>query len=121
MGELAINGGCKVVPSGLIKPWPQVTDADRQAVMAALDEAVPWRYPFPSTRALEHAWAQFVGTKYALACNSGTAALLTANRLTPPGTGRDGGRRTARISASVTTLESKHHPEEVHVPLAPAT
>ncbi len=75
MGKLAINGGCKVVPIGLIKPWPQVTDADRQAVMAALDEAVPWRYPFPSTRALEHAWAQFVGTKYALACNSGTAAL----------------------------------------------
>jgi len=75
VSKLAINGGPKVVPDGLIKPWPHITDEDRQAVMDALNEASPWRYPFPSTVALEQAWAEFVGMKHVLACNSGTAAL----------------------------------------------
>ena len=75
MSRLAINGGPRVVPEGLIKPWPHITDEDRQAVMDALNDAVPWRYPFPITTTLEEAWAEFVGMKHALACNSGTASL----------------------------------------------
>lgn len=75
MSELAIKGGLRVVPEGMIKPWPHITEEDKRAVIEALENASPWRYPFEEVVALEREWAQFVGTKYALACNSGTAAL----------------------------------------------
>lgn len=75
MGELAINGGPRVVPEGMIKPWPQITEEDREAVIAALEAAVPWRCPFPPTAELERAWADYVGMKHCLAVNSGTASL----------------------------------------------
>ncbi|HID08025.1 MAG TPA: aminotransferase class I/II-fold pyridoxal phosphate-dependent enzyme, partial [Armatimonadetes bacterium] len=75
MPELAIKGGPRVVPEGMIKPWPHITEEDKRAVMEALENASPWRYPFEEVAALEREWAEFVGVKHALACNSGTAAL----------------------------------------------
>jgi len=75
MSGLAVKGGTPVVPKGMIKPWPYITEEDKKAVMEALERASPWRYPFEEIKALEREWAEFVGTKYALACNSGTAAL----------------------------------------------
>lgn len=72
---LAINGGNRVVPDGAVAPWPPVTDEDRKAVMDALDRATPWRWPVEPVQELEAAWAEYVGCEFAVACNSGTAAL----------------------------------------------
>jgi hypothetical protein len=29
--QLAIHNGELIIPAGMIKPWPQITDADREA------------------------------------------------------------------------------------------
>ncbi|MBC7289072.1 MAG: aminotransferase class I/II-fold pyridoxal phosphate-dependent enzyme, partial [Armatimonadetes bacterium] len=59
----------------MIKPWPWITEEDKQAVMRALENATPWRYPYEEVTELERAWAEFTETRHCLACNSGTAAL----------------------------------------------
>ena len=78
MSQLAFHGGPRTVPEGLIKPWPWVTDADRKAVMAALDSGPPWRIPFPDVTALAADWAAYTGRQFCLTCNSGTASLHLA-------------------------------------------
>jgi len=81
MSSLAINGGEPVVPEGAIKRWPWITQQDRDAVMRALDTAVLWGVDssrVPNVCALEAGWAEYVGTKYCIAANSGTAALHMA-------------------------------------------
>jgi len=75
MAKLAINGGNRVVPEGMIKPWPHITEEDKRAVMEALEKASPWRYPFEEVVELEKAWSEWTGMRFSLACNSGTAAL----------------------------------------------
>lgn len=72
---LAVKGGARAVPEGAIAPWPHVTDEDRDAVWDALNVATPWRWPIEPVKELEAAWAEYVGTDHAIACNSGTAAL----------------------------------------------
>ena len=37
--KLAIKGGKRTVPEDFIKPWPEVTDAEREAVMEVLSTA----------------------------------------------------------------------------------
>jgi dTDP-4-amino-4,6-dideoxygalactose transaminase len=64
-----------VVPEGAIAPWPPITDADRDAVLRALDASTPWHWPMRAVQDLEAAWAEFTGMRHALAANSGTAAL----------------------------------------------
>ena len=75
---LAIDGGPRVVKEGAIQPWPHIGDDERKAVLRALDDATPWRYPHPEIEALEREWAHFVGMKHCLAANSGTASLHMA-------------------------------------------
>ena len=75
---LAIDGGPVTVPEGMIKPWPWLTDEDRNAVIQAFEESTPWQYPFPQAAALEKDWAEHVGVNFCLATNSGTAALHMA-------------------------------------------
>ena len=74
MAKLAINGGEMANPQGHIK-YPQLTQADRDAVNRVLDRGVFWGLNGPEITGLETEWAQFVGSKYALTCNSGTAGL----------------------------------------------
>lgn len=81
MSTLAINGGKPVVEEGTIKPWPWITQQDRDAVVKALDTAVLWGVDssrVPNVCALEAGWADYVGTDYCIAANSGTAALHMA-------------------------------------------
>jgi perosamine synthetase len=81
---LAILGGKPAVDKSQKVNWPIVTDADKQAVMKVLDEGPLWALGgddgliAPEMIGLEQAFAEFVGTKYALACNGGTAALHMA-------------------------------------------
>ena len=76
--ELAIKGGEKVVPEGMIKMWPWITKEDKEAVLKVLDSGKLWGVGAPNVKALEKEWAEYVGTTYCLTTNSGTAALHMA-------------------------------------------
>ena len=78
-GKLAINDGPRAVPEGLKKQWPNITQADKDAVMAVLDRNVLTGHDHgPETAAFEKEWGEFTGSKHALAFNSGTASIHTA-------------------------------------------
>jgi len=73
MTQLAINGGTRTVPEGTIKPWPPIDDTDRQAVCASLAGT---NHAFgPNCVALQQEFAAWNGNRFAVATNSGTAAL----------------------------------------------
>ena len=58
--------------------WPQLGSEEREAVLRVLDRGV-LSGPFaPEVRALEREFAAWVGARYCLATNSGTAALHMA-------------------------------------------
>ncbi len=76
--KLAIFGGKKAVPDGLIKPWPEVREEDKQAVMAVLERGEFWGVSAPEITALQDEWAGWLGVNHCLATNSGTAALHMA-------------------------------------------
>jgi perosamine synthetase len=75
---LAIRGGTPVVPKELHRRWPVITDQDRAAVLGVLDAGILNGPYAPQVKALEEEWARYCGVRYALATNSGTAALHTA-------------------------------------------
>ncbi|HET6486969.1 MAG TPA: DegT/DnrJ/EryC1/StrS family aminotransferase [Spirochaetia bacterium] len=75
---LAIRGGRKAVPDGFIKPWPEIRQEDKDAVMRVLDRGILWGGTAPEVTKLQEEWARYIGTKYCLATNSGTAALHMA-------------------------------------------
>lgn len=74
MAKLAINGGPQANPQGHTH-YPVLTQQDRDAVNRVLDNGVFWGLNGPEITGLEREWAEFVGSKYALTCNSGTAGL----------------------------------------------
>lgn len=76
--KLAIHGGPKTVPDGLKKPWPEITDADKAAVMAVLERRLLSGVHGPEARGLEADWAAYTGSKEVLSFNSGTAAIHAA-------------------------------------------
>jgi perosamine synthetase len=78
IGRLAIHGGLRSVPAGLMKRWPEITPDDKQAVMAVLERNILSGVHGPEATALEREWAAFMGSRYALSFNSGTAALHSA-------------------------------------------
>lgn len=72
---LAIEGGNPVVQEGMVKSWPPLTQADRDAVLAVFDSDHLHGTSAPRALELQEKWAEYVGTKYALVTNSGTASL----------------------------------------------
>jgi perosamine synthetase len=74
----AILGGQPAVPKGMVKPWPEIRDEDKQAVMRVLDRGVLWGGGGPEGKALEEEWCNYVGSRHCLVTNSGTAALHMA-------------------------------------------
>jgi dTDP-4-amino-4,6-dideoxygalactose transaminase len=78
MSELiAIAGGPPSV-SAEHRRWPQVGDSDRKYVQAVLDRGV-FCGPFaPEVTAVQEEWSAYCGTRFALAVNTGTAALHCA-------------------------------------------
>jgi perosamine synthetase len=75
MSNLALTGGTRVVPEGMTKSWPPMNQADRDAVMAVFDSDQLHGTAAPRAVELQRRWAEYVGTKYALVTNSGTAAI----------------------------------------------
>jgi dTDP-4-amino-4,6-dideoxygalactose transaminase len=73
--KLAVHGGEPVVAKGAVRPWPHVTDADREAVLEVMRDGVMDRQREIQFRALSEEWAAYMGVAHAIPCNSGTAAL----------------------------------------------
>jgi perosamine synthetase len=71
--KLAVHGGPKAVPDGLVKGWPPIGAMDRKMVLASL-ESDNHTYG-PNCKAFQEEFARWNGNRYALTTNSGTAAL----------------------------------------------
>ncbi|MCZ7646457.1 MAG: DegT/DnrJ/EryC1/StrS family aminotransferase [Planctomycetota bacterium] len=73
---LALHGGPKAVPSGLLRDWPEIDETDRRMVLASLEQ--PNHAYGPNSQAFQAEFAAWNGNKHAIATNSGTAALHMA-------------------------------------------
>jgi len=73
--KLAIKGGKRTVPAGIIKPWPEITEEDKQAVMEVLNVSSMQEQQRIQSEGLAKEWADYMGMKYCIPVNSGTAAL----------------------------------------------
>lgn len=73
--KLAIHDGERTVPQGVVKPWPEITEADRQAVAEVLSVANIQEQQNIQAAGLAKEWAEYMGMKYCIPVNSGTAAL----------------------------------------------
>jgi len=76
--RLAIKGGKPVISGGLLKGWPVISDEDIEEVKKVLESRVLFGTHAPQVRSLEKEWADYVGVRYCVAVNSGTAALHAA-------------------------------------------
>jgi perosamine synthetase len=73
---LAIKGGRPVVAPGEInEQWPLVSEEDIAAVTATLRSGKLTWINNETVPALERAWAEYVGSRFCIAFNSGTSAL----------------------------------------------
>ncbi|HBC89138.1 MAG TPA: hypothetical protein DCZ94_19540 [Lentisphaeria bacterium] len=71
--KLAVYGGARAVPEGLIREWPPVDETDKDLVMKSL---MGGKHAFgPNCEAFQKEYAKWNGSKYAIFTNSGTAAL----------------------------------------------
>jgi perosamine synthetase len=75
---LAALGGTAAVPPGSHRRWPEITRADRAALDRVLERGELWGPNAPETEALQREWADYVGVRFCLLVNSGTAALHCA-------------------------------------------
>ena len=78
MQPLAIHGGAPAVPAGGHVCWPVLGEDERRAVLGVLERGVLSGQLAPEVRGLEREFAAFIGSRYCLATNSGTAALHLA-------------------------------------------
>jgi perosamine synthetase len=76
--RLAVAGGPQTVSGIEHRPWPQITDLDREAVMRVMDSGILAGPGAPEITALESEYAKYVGAAHCLAVKSGTAALHCA-------------------------------------------
>jgi len=75
MATLAIDGGPRTVPEGIVKSWPAVTKADKQAVLQVFDNERYHTNAAPFAQQLQERWAEYCGVSHCLALNGGTSAL----------------------------------------------
>jgi dTDP-4-amino-4,6-dideoxygalactose transaminase len=75
---LALIGGRPAVAPGAHRRWPEITAEDRAALMRVLDSGELWGPHAPEVTALQEEWARYVGMRFCLLTNSGTAALHCA-------------------------------------------
>src|SRR3989475_12592406 len=76
--QLALRGGKPAVSRDLRVRWPVIGAEEREAALQVLDSGALCGSRAPQVRALEDEFARFVGAKFCLATNSGTAALHMA-------------------------------------------
>ena len=73
MSKLAVNGGERAVPEGMIRHWPPIDETDEKLVMDALHSTRHTRGDH--SIAFEQEFADWNGNRHAVLTNSGTAAL----------------------------------------------
>ena len=73
--KLAIYGGKGTVPDGLIQPWPEVTQSDRDAIAEVIASEKITEQQRIQSEGLANEWAEYMGIEYCIPVNSGTAAL----------------------------------------------
>ena len=73
--ELALHGGKRTVPEGFVQSWPHVTEADQEAVMDVFKSTRITEQQRIQQEGLTKEWAEYMGVKYCIPVNSGTAAL----------------------------------------------
>jgi dTDP-4-amino-4,6-dideoxygalactose transaminase len=73
--KLAMHGGSRAVPEGLIKPWPHLMEADREAVQEVLATEKITEQQQIQAEGLAQEWAEYMGVEYCIPVNSGTAVL----------------------------------------------
>ncbi|MDE0682330.1 MAG: DegT/DnrJ/EryC1/StrS family aminotransferase, partial [Candidatus Poribacteria bacterium] len=74
-GKLAIHGGKRTIPDGLIQPWPEVTKSDRDAIAEVIASERITEQQRIQSEGLAQEWAEYMGVQYCIPVNSGTAAL----------------------------------------------
>ena len=73
--KLAIHGGKRTIPDGLIQPWPQVTESDRDAISEVIASDKITEQQRIQSEGLTKEWTEYMGVRYCIPVNSGTAAL----------------------------------------------
>ena len=73
--KLAIYGGKGTVPDGLIQPWPEVTQSDRDAIAEVIASEKITEQQRIQSEGLANEWAEYMDVEYCIPVNSGTAAL----------------------------------------------
>lgn len=76
--RLAIEGGVPTLPECVRDGWRQITEMEKRAVLELMDQGI---LSIPSGGLIgefENEFAEFIGTKRAIACNNGTNALHSA-------------------------------------------
>lgn len=76
--KLALHGGNPVIPRGTIKPWPHITQEDRDAVLAVLQSEDISKQRQVQSESLAREWSEYLGVKFCIPTNSGTASLHMA-------------------------------------------
>ncbi len=76
--KLAIDGGERTVPEGMVRAWPVTTDEDRQAVLQVFDNNQFHTNRAPFAQELQEKWAAYCGVRHCLVTNGGTGALHMA-------------------------------------------
>ncbi len=76
--KLAIDGGKPTLDPSRIQPWPVLDERDKTAVLRVFENGYLCGGEAPEVLALEKEWREYVGRKYCLTTNSGTAALHMA-------------------------------------------
>jgi perosamine synthetase len=76
--KLALHGGTPVVPPASHRAYPLIEETQREALQSVLDSGVLWGNHSTQVKSLEREWAEYVGARYCVAVNSGTAALHIA-------------------------------------------
>lgn len=81
MAKLAIHGGPMAVPGGLRQAvWPVYDEAERDGLLEVLERG-EWCLPADGKVArFQQRFAEYIGTRYATACHTGTDALELAFR-----------------------------------------
>jgi dTDP-4-amino-4,6-dideoxygalactose transaminase len=73
--QLALLGGSATVPQGAHGTWPEITDADRRAVMGVLDRGILTGGGSVEAPGFAREYAEYVAVRHCLPFNAGTAAL----------------------------------------------
>ncbi len=75
---IAVFGGEPTVDQRQIRPWPQIHDDDKAAVMAVLETEDMSYHRSYQPDALAREWNEYLGSSYCIPTNSGTASLHMA-------------------------------------------